>query len=156
MNGIDYSALYTGYPSDHGMAIEARGPAVEAYIAKRLAYALDLPSAPIEGGLSQWYTQNCSPLVNKGLSALNEGYAINPIETQRLVEQLWSLRYQLVHSPHSDVVDDVLSYLSLKEEGQLSYSLAPRYKASFSQQLPWTVTSTLDNLVASLRPGFNG
>lgn len=81
---------------DQRLSPDDRKSAIGFALARGISYTLDVPATKVTNA-RMYYLQQHQPVVQGLLSELVEHYAFPISATERIVEQLWTARYQLVH-----------------------------------------------------------
>jgi hypothetical protein len=56
-----------------------------------------LPSMEVEQPIDNWFINNCLPTIENELVALNEYYIIDVVNSLRLIQKIWRVRYNMLH-----------------------------------------------------------
>lgn len=141
--------LYAAIGSSMNVTAEQRGALVELTLARKLAFALPLPSSPVDG-LIKHYGDNCLSMVRNQVSLFNETFPVNTVAVMDMTYSLWSFRYYTVHPGG---VDDTaaLTRLLCADVGnnRLKDSLAPIYQEASKGTLAFRAEDIIKDFVSS-------
>jgi hypothetical protein len=79
-----------------GVPFEAQAKYLQAAVGRVVGYLLPIPAEPV-ASTSAFYTENLAPRVATALDALTERVPLDYAATLALVQQVWEVRYGLVH-----------------------------------------------------------
>ena len=132
----ELTQLFSAFKDEFAdVPLEQRVVLIEAQLAKRLAFSLALPSAPVNSTIT-FYTSHCHGLVAEAVSCFNEVYPINVDNTLNLARVLWTARYNLVHNAMDSDLNAMFAVMMHDEGSNLSYNLPPAYQPVIARRAP--------------------
>lgn len=119
-----------GIPDSVSMALDCDGlmgkerlEVVTASLALAMAYALALPTGPVES-VESYFVQNYREQTNLIISRVNEREPLNVPAIQSLTMGLWKIRYRMVFEPsHPSAIIALEQALASGTLGEITFDL---------------------------------
>ena len=131
MTIADFKQNFQYLQVDQRLSPDDRKSAIGFALARGIAYALDVPRSPVTNA-RMFYIEQLQTTVQQFLSEVVEFYAFSLPSVERLTEQLWSMRYKLVHCPDFATDKSLVALCSaFDKETEI---LTPRVRELFPQR----------------------
>jgi hypothetical protein len=140
------SGLYAAIGNSLNVTPEERSALVELTLARKIAFMLPLPSAPVDG-MATYYADQCGSLIRNKVSEFNEEFPLNTVAVLDMVFTFWTFRYYMVH-PVGDEFAGIVSALVFSPTGnRLKESLSPVHAHVAKGTIAWAAEELIRDFV---------